>query len=478
MSSVRITWIGAVLTVLTASALPAQSSAAKKPAPEESIWLFSDDPWLPFLKQQELIEGWTYTAGGEIRTRYMDERNRLRPLGETARDTYLLYRVAPYLELKHKNVSLYVQGIDAESFGEELPPVAIDVNRSDLLQLYADLNLYDFEEGGQLHFKVGRQFLQYGSQHLVSPLAWANTWRNFDAAKLYYTSDAWNIDAFLASPCNGAGALRQWHPYSRDEMDSSLAFGGVYATYKQLPQSTLDLYWLWFDEQDDLFGRIDGMRHTAGARVAGSQPLFNDGALADDITASWDLEAAYQFGQDDVAPIREQDISAGFVSTNTGLTFTSLPWTPGIVGIYYWGSGDQDPTDDLQGTFYTLFPLGHAYWGQMDNFNGANLQDTAVQVSLKPTQRLSLVAQHHFFEKNSAADFIWNIAGVPFGNRVTPATNIGQELDLVATLQFNKNLQMQMGYFWFWYGDAVTTNAGIPARQDAEQFYFMTTWNF
>jgi hypothetical protein len=455
----------------------AASAATAAETPSAVPWLFSDEPLLPGLKQQELGDEWTWTAGAELRTRYMDERNRLRPLGETERDTYWLTRATPFLELKRQDVTLYLQGIDAESFGEELPPLIIDVNRADLLQYYADVNLYDFETG-ELHVKAGRQFLQYGSQHLVSPLGWANTFRPFEAVKLYYSGEVWNVDAFVASPVNGAGSARQFHPYSRDELDSSLTFSGVYATFKALPRSTLDLYWLWFDERDDLETRLDGSRHTLGARIAGQQPLFDDGPLSDDITLSWDLEAAWQFGQDRVAPRQDLDVSAGFVSTNTGLTFTSLPWTPAVAGIWFWGSGDEDPLDDRDGTFNTLFPLGHAYWGQMDNFNGSNLRDAAVQFSLKPTQRLNLVTQYHFLAKDSAADFIWNIAGVPFGNRTTPETDLGQELDLVATLQFNKNLQLQAGYFWFWYGDAVSMNAGIPARGDAEQFYLMTTWRF
>lgn len=443
----------------------------------DTPWIFSDDPLLSGLKNQDLFDGWKYSAGAELRSRYMDERNRLRPLGETARDTYHLYRFTPYVELKHENATLYLQAIDADSFGEELPFVPIDVNRADLLQYYMDLNLFDFEEG-QLRLKVGRQFLQYGSQHLVSPLGWSNTFRNFEGLKMYFSNDVWSIDGFVTKPVNGAASARQFHPYSSDEWDSSQTFSGVYATYKQLPNSTLDLYWLWFYEEADLANRLDGNRHTIGARVAGKQPFFSDADLKDALTLNWDLEAAWQFGEDRLGPGPQQDVSAGFASALTGITFNDLPWTPTLSAILFWGSGDDDPTDGDLNTFSTLFPLGHAYWGQIDNFNGSNLIDYGPQLALKPTERLSFVAQYHFFKKDAATDFIWNIAGAPLGNSVTRFTTLGQELDLVATMQFNKNLQMQAGYFWFWYGEAVSGNAGIPARDDAQQFYWMTTWSF
>lgn len=467
-----------ILSHLAAGRAAAQSPPDSSWLFREDSWLFSDEPLLPGLKNQDLVEGWKYSAGAEFRHRYMDERNRLRPLGETARDTYHLYRFAPWVELQHELVTLYVQGIDAENFEERLPPVAIDVNRTDLLQYYFDLNLLDLEEGGQLRLKGGRQFLLYGSQHLVSPLAWANTYRNFEGLKLSYTDEFWTVDGFVVKPVNGAASFLQFHPYSRDEWDASQTFSGVYATYKKLPHGTLDLYWLWLAEERDLPTRLEGNRHTIGARLAGKQPFFSEEASLQGVLLTWDLEGAYQFGRDRVFSGTKLDVSAGFVSLLGGFEFTELPWTPGLGGIFYWGSGDHDPTDGTNGTFTTLFPLGHAYWGQIDNFSGANLQDFGAQATLKPTKRLTLNAQYHFFNKDQATDAIWNIAGAPLGNLVTPETDVGQELDLVATMQFNKNLQVQAGYFWFWYGEAVSRNAGIAPREDAQQFYVMTTWQF
>jgi hypothetical protein len=463
-----------LLVVLLSVILPAIARAQTKPAEsDETFFLFSDDPWFPGLKSQDLFEGWTYTAGMEVRSRHMDERNRLRPAGETTRDIYHLTRFAPFVELKHENVTLYVQGIDAASFDHELPPVVIDVNRADLLQYYADFNLYDFENGS-LRLKAGRQFLQYGSQHLVSNLAWGNTYRNFEGLKLYYSSEAWSIDAFVMKPVNGATVPSQLRPYSSDAPDSSQTFSGVYATLKQLPLGSLDLYWLWLYEDNDVPARLDGNRHTVGARYFGTAPLFDGKA----VSANWDAEAAWQGGEDVVGAGPRESVSAAFMSVLAGVTLNEVPWTPNFAVCAFFGSGDDDPTDNDNNTFSTLYPLGHAYWGQIDNFNGSNLVDYGPQVTVKPTKRLSLATQYHFFEKDSTRDFVWNVAGASLGNLTTSERRLGQELDFVATMQFNKNLQMQAGYLWFWYDQAVSGNAGIPQRDDAQQFYLMTTWNF
>ncbi|MFV0443826.1 MAG: alginate export family protein [Planctomycetaceae bacterium] len=463
------------LSVLSLLAIGLACSAqAQTPQPTaDASWLFSDEPLLPGLKNQDFIEGWKYSAGAELRHRHMDERNRLRPLGATRRNIYELSRFTPWAELKHENVTLYVQGIDSESFSEDLPVLPVDVNRFDLLQYYADINLFDFDNNGQLRLKVGRQFLVYGSQHLVSNLGWSNTFRNFEGVKGTYNDEAISIDAFWTKPVNGAASARQFHPYSRDELDSSQTFSGVYATLKQAPGGTLDLYWLWLYEEDDLANRLDGNRHTIGSRYAGKLPLA-DKSLA----LTWDVEGAYQFGRDNVGPGPAKDVSAGFFSSLTGLAFNDLLWTPTVSALAFWSSGDRDPTDDVNQTFSTLFPLGHAYWGQIDNFSGSNLLDVGPQLSVKPHEKLTLATQYHFFHKSESSDFVWNVAGAPLGNLTTNNRDLGQELDLVATLQMNKNLQVQAGYFWFWYGDAVSGNAGIPATGDAQQFYLMTTWAF
>lgn len=443
-------------------------------------WLHSDQKLLHHLKMKPLghWDDVTYSAGGELRFRYLDERNRLRPPLAAGRSSYQQWRFTPYLQLNYQDwLTGYVQAIEAPTFNEDLPQLPIDENRADLLQYYVDLKLWDFESG-DVRFRYGRQFLNYGSQHLISPLAWANTYRNFEGYKLYYAGDAWNIDAFAVQPVNGA-AGNTYRPTSFDTPDQSRWFGGVYATYKELPHSVVDLYWLWLKENDDRLDRIDGNRHTIGVRWAGSVPHKDDcGDVL--LTWVWDVEGAYQFGKEDFSTGLNQDIEAGFLSLNGGATFNQFPWTPTLTGIYFWGSGDKDPTDGKSTTVNTLFPLGHAYWGLIDNFSGQNLIDYAVQVTVKPTRKLTFLTAWHWFDKAAREDAIYNIAGAPFGGVSTTPANIGNELDLVATYQMNANLQIQMGYFWFWYGAAVSQNpnAAVADRKDAEQFYLMIDWAF
>jgi hypothetical protein len=46
----------------------------------------------------------------------------------------------------------------------------------------------------------------------------------------------------------------------------------------------------------------------------------------------------------------------------------------------------------------------------------------------------------------------------------------------VANYNFSKTLQLQAGWLYFFYGDAV--NHAALARPDAEQLYLQATWTF
>lgn len=437
-----------------------------------------DRPLLADYQNMPIGDCWTASVGGQLRYRFMDENNRLRP-GGPGRSTYDLWRITPYMQLKYgDSITGYVQAIDASIFNQELPITPIDQNRSDLMAYYIDAVIGETDTG-KLHVRVGRQQLQYGSQYLVSPLPWANTFRTWDGIRLYYTSDTWDIDGFWTRPSNsGAGAL--FRPTSFDQPDSSRNFSGIYSTYKGLANATLDLYWLYLEESESKNGILDGRVHTFGSRYT-SKTAVKDCCGETVGTWAFELEGAFQVGSNETfLGNPNQGIAAGMVHTNLGYTWNQAPWTPNVKGVFYWASGDSNPADGTNRNFNTLFPFGHAYWGILDNLNGSNLLNYSLQATVKPTDKLTFNTQLHWFAKDKAASPIFNVAGAPFpaGASTTSSTYIGSELDLIATYQISKTLQVQSGYSWFWYGSAVNNAAAPLPRGDASQFYVMTTWTF
>ncbi len=425
---------------------------------------FKDIPFDAFPFEETRI-----SAGGELRYRYMDEINRLRPpFASTRRDTYDLWRWRQYVDMHVSDLfRAYVEGIDASSFGEDLPETSIDVNRWDLLNAFFDLHVADIDNQA-VQFRFGRQELLYGSQRLVSPLDWANTRRNFEGFKLFTKGDTWDVDMWATRPVNSAAGnttlARLDNSY--DTNDASRTFSGIFATQHADPSTTYDMYWLWDRDLDLPTSHLHRNRHTAGARWLKNRPVKDDSG---DVIRTWhaEVEGGYQFGTDS-----GQRVEAGFVTVGGGHTWNQLPWSPQVWVFYDWASGDHDPTDNESNTFQQLFPLAHAYLGLIDNVARQNISDINGRLTLKPTDKLQLQTAYHFIDLATDNDFIYTVTGAPAG--VTQAgSKIGDELDLLANYDFNANLSVQAAYFWFWYGSAVQ-NTSLD-RGDGQQFYVQTT---
>lgn len=458
----------------------------KKPAPNPYKGLFFNNsfqaylsnpnsPWLlgerfKMMPLGEECSPYTLSVGGEVRHRYMHEQNRLRPNGPAKTD-YNLWRWRQYFDLQISDVArVYFEMLDGSIYDHDLPPLGIDVNRWNVQNAFVDVKLHEWN-GAPGWFRYGRQELVYGAQRLVSPLDWANTRRNFEGFKYFHHSDSVHIDAFVTNPVNtaaGNGPLNQFDN-GTDKPDTSVTFSGIYMTFLSDGPHVMDLYYLWLRDETATPNRPDGSRHTIGSRFKTTSEVQNECC---EVTGIWDFETegAYQFGNDN-----GQRVSAGFFTSVLGHTWTKLPWSPRLSGLFYYGSGDNDPNGSTNNTFNTLYPLGHAYWGIIDNLTGQNLYDYSLQLNAKPSKKVSLVSAFHWFEKVTANDNLYNVAGAPIGS-TGGSRDIGQELDLIGTYNFNPNFNIQAGYSWFWYGSFVGTN--IPPRNTATQFYVQTTLRF
>jgi hypothetical protein len=334
--------------------------------------------------------------GGEYRYRYLDELNRLRP-GGPDRSNYQQHRWRQYVNLTYDDwMRVYVEGIDATTFGEELPEVGIDTNRWDLQNYLIDLKVAELDEA-PVWFRVGRQELLYGNQRLISPLDWANTRRNCEGLKLFTKTDAWDLDLWLVNPVNSASP--QNPPVSvsdnaADSRNSDVLFGGGYATYKGNKNHTLDLFLLWSHSSLVQANYPEGDRYTLGTRWLGNRPVQGGDRI-------WhaEVETGYQFGNDRSTftntAARRASVHAGYFTGGVGHTWKNLAWEPSLWGFYDWASGDGDPTDGQNNTFFQHYGLVHAYLGLIDNIARQNIQDVNYRLTMKPSSQFTLqFAQH------------------------------------------------------------------------------------
>lgn len=483
-------------TYATPPPAPASKPAVPKPAPQpwklcyfDNDFSYKKDPNHKSLFGEafkdvplENLLGWDVpeetriSVGGEIRWRYMDEVNRLRPtFNKPGRSVYDLVRWRNYLDLKHSDwVRVYVEMINADIYNNDLPITGIDANHWDLQNAFVDLKVMERDDK-PVWLRAGRQELSFGSQRLISPLDWANTRRNFQGIRLNSPGTTWDLDAWLTNPVNtatignggGIGPTLGVN-YLQNRLDPpnrNITFGGGYATYKGIKNHTIDTYLLWANYDGTFPGGAGfpvGNRYTYGHRWAGT---FN----VDDGSRAWltDVEGGYQFGNN-----QGQSVQAGFVATGLGHQWKEVMWEPTLWGFYDWASGDGNPKDNVNNTFFQYYGLVHAYMGLIDNLARQNLSDVNWRLQLKPSPKVNLQVAQHFFQLANTNDHLYTVGGQQFPAATNQGSNIGSELDLLATYNVNANLSFEMGYFQFFYGDYINN---VSPRGNAEQFYVQTT---
>lgn len=266
----------------------------------------------------------------------------------------------------------------------------------------------------------------------------------------------------LARPCVN------YLDYRFDPPNRNITFGGGYATYKGIKNHIIDTYLLWA-YYDGAFpggaGFPIGNRLTYGHRWAGT---FN----VDDGTRAWltDVEGGYQFGNN-----QGQSVQAGFVAAGLGHQWKNVMWEPTLWGFFDYATGDGNPTDNVNNTFFQYYGLVHAYMGLIDNLARQNLNDVNWRLQLKPSQKVNLQVAQHFFQLANTNDKLYTVGGQQFSPVTNQGSQIGTELDLLASYNVNPNLSLEMGYFQFWYGDYIDN---VSPRGNAEQFYVQTTFRY
>jgi hypothetical protein len=405
------------------------------------------------LKRMHLNDCWMLATGGQAWARYMHESNsRLLE----ANNDYLLARTRLWGDLWFADVArLYGEYLWADSFGEDLAPLPIDVNRGDILNLFVDLKAAEWD-ARPVYVRIGRQELLLGSQRLVSTLDWANTRRTFEGVRVFRQGEKWDFDAFWT----------QFVPPRAsdfDRADSRRDFAGTWLTYRPKPGHFLDFYYLYANndrnvtEQGIAVAPLDA--NTLGTRWAGDRNNW-----------LWDFEAAVQFGRRD-----GRDLIAGMATAGYGYRFARAPMSPTWWVYYDWASGDSDPAAGRSTTFNQLYPFGHYYLGWADLVGRQNIHDLNTHLIFFPTSWITVWLQYHHFWLHHERDALYNAGGVAIRRDPTGAAgnNVGDEFDLVLNFHLARYSDLMLGYSKLFGGGFLQSTAGGGRAADSDLFYLM-----
>jgi hypothetical protein len=412
--------------------------------------------WLDPIKRIHLGDNWLLSIGGEERVRYMSEVDS-RLTGKN--NTYELLRSRVYGDLWFRDVfRVYIEYLDAQSYNQDLTPLAIDVDKSDLLNLFVDLKVAELDDH-PVYVRGGRQELVYGSQRLISPLEWANTRRTFEGVKGFWHGEKLDVDAFWVRPVVP-------DPTRFDSVNDKVSFAGWWNTYRPMKGQAVDLYYLYLDSALPVItrpfpeGRGGFDVNTFGARYSGDYQLL-----------LWDFEGMYQFGERG-----NQPSSAGAATTGLGLHFANLPMNPQFWVYNDFASGDHNPgTGHYYGTFNQLFPFGHYYFGFIDVVGRQNIEDLNLHAIFFPTKWITTGVQYHIFRLDSAKDALYSAAGVPLRRDPTgrAGTDVGDEIDYTTNFHLSMHQDILVGYSHLYAGSFIK-RTGSPLSPD----YFYLQYSF
>lgn len=428
--------VGALI-VLSMGAFCGSGLAGESPVSE------TDDPFRS-LKNQKLGPGWL-DIGGSVRLRweYLDNFD-VRRYGTRSDDDVLLARErlwADYHFSEEAHAFLMLQ--DSRFWCSDLsvsdfPGACPYYDSLDLREAFLE---WEHISGSPWGFKAGRQSVCYGDNRVFGPGEWGNVGRYvWDAAKIYYDVDAVKIDVIF-------GQRVEFDPHCFDDHHWDFDAWAVYAQLKRLPPTlkTLDLFWIL---------RHDDHNTTAGESGAGDRKTHTLGTHFDGRVAQhWDYGGALavqrgKWGND--------DIDAYGLNLRGGYT-CDAPWQPRLGLEYSCASGDSDPSDGEHETFDNAFGAVDKYYGRMNMFAWMNLEDYQATVSVKPCRNAKIALDYHFFRLASDKDAWYYCSGKAQRRDTSGASGsgLGQEIDLTARWQMNRNMELQAGVSHFFPGSFV-----------------------
>ncbi len=299
---------------------------------------------------------------------------------------YAWWRATPTVEVRRDGAfRALAQWLVAFESGDEAGLAPIDEDRGDWLQAFVELPI-----AGDASAWAGRRVLAFGSERLISARLGPNVPRAFDGGGLTLAGESATVDLFGAHPV--APSPGEFD----DEANEQQSLRAAYGTWKLSEDVGLDVYAIDFEDETAEYEQGAGLerRRTFGARS------FGRGAGWD-----WNVETFLQRGR-----FADADIRAWSVATEIGRSFelggrdAHLGLRANVI------SGDDDPTDDVLGTFQALFPRGK-YFGEMGLIGPANLVNVHPSFELRLSDRWSLFLAGVLYWRQSLSDGAYGLAG-------------------------------------------------------------------
>jgi hypothetical protein len=417
---------------------------------------------------------------------------------------FFFARARGFIDLTWENFVIHVMGQGVKAFNLPrsaafgLGPLYFSASDNEtgpgnfqIVEAYFHIKDIDgfYLKGGRIGFNDGAQVLYKDapklnwiiqsrlSERLIGNWDWPIVGRRYDGGTLGYANDVFDLNLFGANVTFGGFDVDDglWK-----DLDKVVVTGGAFTLKKDvlIPDTQFQVFnYFYFDDRrpaKDLAGGNLEI-NTTGLSVAGA---YDAGPGQLDLM----LWFAFQFGN-----FGDFDQGAFAFIAELGYQFLELPWKPWIrAGIAY-ASGDGDPDDSDNGTFFNMVPTNHKWYGYTDSFAFMNLINPTFQLLLTPHDKVKLLIEWNQFFLASD-DEEWVTGSGPFNNEAfgyvfrAPVPGRDIERNMGAEVGFTLNirpvdfLSFDIGYYHFFGGKGV--DVVFDKEDQLDWFYVQTTVQF
>jgi hypothetical protein len=308
------------------------------------------------------------------------------------------------------------------------------------------------------------------SQRLIGNFGFSTAQRSFDGLDAHWSTGAWTVTGMAARADQGVFNMN-----GNPELN-------VDVQYLALTHAPLHNHMLW---RAFALGYHDGR---TGIAKTDNRPLplrkadhqnIRVGTYGGDIVATipaaggaidllgWGVVQNGQWGT------LEQHAQAG--ALEAGYQWKRLATAPWLRGGYFYGSGDNDPSDKRHGTFFQVLPTPWIY-AHFPFYNLMNNRDGYLQIVDHPTKRLEVRSDLHWLTLASNKD-LWYLSGGAYDNKAfgyvgRPSnghSSLATVFDVTSSWQATKSVTAN---FYYGHANGKSAIAGIyPANRNAQFGY-------
>ena len=421
---------------------------------------------------------WFEVHGG-IQARYESLDRKLRS-GQSGENHGFFSRLLLEMTARDTYLAVTAEIMDSRIYGEpaDATPTTGQVNAVELLQGYVAASFTDaFAPGDDLRVQFGRHTMNIGSRRLAARNVYRNTINAFTGLNAQWKSaEGATGRAFYVLPVNrlpGNGAQEDLRDgdVRFDEERSSVRFWGLIGETPKGPLgANLEGHIYGLDESDatDLATRNRDLT-TVGARWH-KRPEKEQ--------LHWELESNFQFGESRSSSSSTTDLDheASMHHVTFGYSWAGASGLR-VDGLFDYVTGDNDPTDNNNQRFDTLFGVPRPEYGPTGLFRPvtrANLVSPGVRLTLRPGDRWQVMAlfRSNFLESKRDA---WTTTGIQdangsSGDHIGDLSEIRVRYDLVP-----KSSQLEFGVAYHSAGSFAKNASTGNAGRDALFGYVQTT---